>query len=67
MEIVDTPNPNAIKVVIDLSENEFSDELYKINGVTSVFYGPGFISITKNEEQDWSSIKADINKIFDKL
>ena len=75
MELLDTPNPNAKKIVLDDNNNlndqslesDISDDLYKINGVDSVFFGPGFITITKSEAIDWESISQDIINIFDKL
>ena len=75
MELLDTPNPNAKKIELDDSNNlndqslesDISDDLYKIDGVDSVFFGPGFITITKSEAIDWESINQDIINIFDKL
>ena len=75
MELLDTPNPNAKKIVLDYSNNlndqslesDISDDLYKIDGVASVFLGPGFITITKSEDIDWESINQDIINIFDKM
>ena len=75
MELLDTPNPNAKKIVLDDNNNlndqslesDISDDLYKIDGVDSVFFGPGFITITKSEATDWESINQDIISIFDKL
>ena len=74
MDLIDTPNPNAKKVVIDLSElgeeelgDNLSSELSKIQGVSSIFLGPGFITIIKEENTEWDSINQDIINIFDKL
>ena len=70
MELIDTPNPNAKKVMTDLlemSENEISRDLSKIEGVSSVFFGPDFVTITKEENIGWESINQDIINIFDKL
>tara|TARA_B100001250_G_scaffold226726_1_gene194522 strand:- start:1268 stop:1480 length:213 start_codon:yes stop_codon:yes gene_type:complete len=70
MELIDTPNPNAKKVMTDLlemSENEISRDLSKIEGVSSVFFGPGFVTVTKEEKTEWESINQDIINIFDKL
>ena len=75
MELLDTPNPNAKKIVLDDNNNlndqslesDISDDLYRIDGVDSVFFGPGFIAITKSEATDWESINQDIINIFDKL
>ena len=67
MELIDTPNPNAKKIITDLSEPVISEELNKIEGVSSVFFGPGFITITKEENIEWELINQDIINIFDKL
>ena len=66
MELIDTPNPNAKKIIIELGET-ISDELQSIEGVSSIFLGPGFITITKEEEIEWTSITQDILNIFDRL
>ena len=67
MELIDTPNPNAKKIVTNLSEPDLSEDLNKIEGVSSVFFGPGFITITKEENIEWESINQNIINIFDRL
>tara|TARA_A100001035_G_C27787172_1_gene505092 strand:+ start:8001 stop:8216 length:216 start_codon:yes stop_codon:yes gene_type:complete len=71
MELLDTPNPNAKKILIDsIFENQQSlitDELNKIEGVSSVFFGPGFVTITKDENVQWEMLNQNIINIFDKL
>ena len=67
MELIDTPNPNAKKLESDAKQSEVLEDLNKIEGVASVFFGPGFITITKAEDVEWESINQDINSIFDKL
>ena len=72
MELIDTPNPNAKKVeidssIIDKKSDVIYQELNKIKGITSIFFGPGFITISKSENVEWDSITQDINNIFDKL
>ncbi len=67
MELIDTPNPNAKKIEIDINKDLVKKELYKIENIDSVFFGPGFITITKNENTEWESITQDIANIFDKL
>jgi 2-keto-3-deoxy-L-rhamnonate aldolase RhmA len=71
MQLLDTPNPNAKKILIDSNvENQQSlitNELNKIEGVSSVFFGPGFITITKDENVQWEMINQNIINIFDKL
>ena len=77
MELLDTPNPNARKIVIDTSvfdnptakvtQDNISKELSDIEGVSSVFFGPGFVTITKGEKTKWEIINQNIIDIFDKL
>ncbi len=67
MELIDTPNPNAKKILTEITEDTLSEDLNKIKGVSSVFFGPGFITITKEENIEWELINQDIINIFDKL
>ena len=71
MQLLDTPNPNAKKILIDSNvENQqslISNELNKIEGVSSVFFGPGFVTVTKDENVQWEVINQNIINIFDKL
>lgn len=71
-----TPNPATIKFIpgVPVMENgvaEFSDadaaaksplaeKLFTIPGVRGVFYGSDFISVTKEDAQDWQTMKAPI-------
>ena len=77
MELIDTPNPNAKKVLAkNISSSNFHNEntqfsiskqLQNIEGVKSTFFGPDFITITKGENVSWETINQDIINIFDKL
>ena len=80
MNLSDTPNPNAKKLIINhdnkvgeyLDINNTSAEsvecfILSIVGIESVFAGPGFLTILKKENSDWESIYKEINTIFDKL
>ena len=67
MELIDTPNPNAKKIEIDLPSTDIEKELNKIQGVKSVFFGPSFVTITKEDNIEWELINQDIINIFDKL
>ena len=80
MELIDTPNPNAKKILIDhpFSSSEYLNSenikvdlrfnfLLENNEVVSVFTGPGFITIMKNNDATWDSIKEDIINNFDKI
>ena len=80
MELIETPNPNAKKIEIkhDLvvgsvlnSIKDSNDKLcslfLNISGVTSIFVGPGLLTISKSPEFDWDTINNDIVTQFDKL
>ncbi len=80
MELIDTPNPNAKKILVDHDYeiatyiNQGSDdvegvarELIGIDGVASIFTGPGFLTLTKEELADWESINGDISDKFDTI
>ena len=67
MELIDTPNPNAKKVEVIINDDKIIKNLKDIKGVSSVFLGPGFVTITKYEDVDWELITQDIINIFDKL
>ena len=67
MELIDTPNPNAKKIISKAQEHDVGEDLYNIEGVSSVFFGPNFITITKEENTEWGSINQDIINIFDRL
>jgi len=67
MELIDTPNPNAKKIETTIEQDEVKKALEGINGVASIFIGPGFITIIKDEDIEWESITQDIVNIFDKL
>ncbi|XP_069070289.1 NFU1 iron-sulfur cluster scaffold homolog, mitochondrial [Pleurodeles waltl] len=73
----DTPNPNSLKflpgrAVLEGRTMDFPSpasaycsplarQLFKVEGVKSVFFGPDFITISKeSEDADWNLIKPDI-------
>ncbi|XP_020791062.1 NFU1 iron-sulfur cluster scaffold homolog, mitochondrial isoform X1 [Boleophthalmus pectinirostris] len=73
----DTPNPNSLKflpgrAVLDSGTMNFAGphdaycsplarQLFRIDGVKSVFFGPDFITITKaGAEMEWKVIKPDV-------
>ena len=67
MELIDTPNPNARKILINKETEDISKSLKEVEGISSVFVGPGFITITKESNFEWEVITEDILNIFDKL
>jgi len=67
MELIDTPNPNAKKLLFDQKSEDVIKSLEKVEGISSVFVGPGFITITKEDNFEWIKITEDILNIFDKM
>ena len=80
MELIDTPNPNARKIIVDHDyeistyiNQDSSDvdgllkSLLEINGVDSIFTGPGFLTLTKEDSADWITINTDILNKFDTI
>ena len=80
MQLIKTPNPNAKKIVIKHGlevgtvikstsddNNEFCNKLISVSGINTIFAGPDFLTLTKEENNDWDSINRDIVTQFDKL
>ena len=80
MQLIKTPNPNAKKIEIEhglevgkvikstSDENDkLCNQLISILGISSIFVGPGFLTLTKDENSDWDSINHAIVTQFDKL
>ena len=83
MQLITTPNPNAKKIEIehgldgwyshqttsdDVENNTLCSASFQVfRSISTIFAGPGFPNITKEEEIDWDSINHDIVTQFDKL
>ena len=80
MELIDTPNPNAKKVTIkhdyEIAINikkgksdtkGVAKDLIEVDGVVSIFTGPNFLTVTKEENADWGIINKDILNKFDTI
>jgi len=80
MEFLDTPNPNAKKILVnhDLKTSIYIDNktktsfqeisiLLEISGIENIFTGPGFITITKKSSNSWDDIIQDFNSKFDSI
>ena len=80
MELIETPNPNAKKIeikhglevgtVIKSTSDENSElcnKLISVSGISTIFAGPEFLTLTKEENSNWDSINHDILTQFDKI
>ena len=73
-----TPNPSSLKflpgkIVMEKGTADFRNveeaklspfalNLFKIDGVEGVFFGSDFISITKNDNHEWQTLKPSISE-----
>ena len=80
MQLITTPNPNAKKIeiehglevgtVIQTPSDKYDtlcNQLISITGISTIFAGPGFLTLTKEEDHDWDSINDAIVTQLDKL
>ncbi|XP_072347860.1 NFU1 iron-sulfur cluster scaffold homolog, mitochondrial-like [Scyliorhinus torazame] len=76
----DTPNPNSVKFLAgrqiiasgtmdfpNVNAAHFSPlakQLFHIEGVKGVFFGPDFITITKESEAEWSTLTSQVSAVL---
>jgi hypothetical protein len=78
-EVVPTPNPNAMKFVLDQSVSQqpmsfltpaaatshpLAQKLFEIAGVSSVFLLGDFVTINKSSEARWPDIKRNVQHVL---
>ena len=72
LRVEPTPNPHAIKFVLDRSlapgsskeftsaaeaqDEEFAKNLFEIPGVSSLFYNENYVTVTMNSDSDWHEV-----------
>ena len=80
MQLLDTPNPNAKKLLVNHTQStgeylnienfqpdQIEYKLLNLDGIDSIFVGPDFYTILKNNTADWNVVLKDINNILDKI
>lgn len=80
MQLLDTPNPNAKKLLIkhdqvagenlnlkNFQPDQIEYKLLNLDGIDSIFVGPDFYTLLKNNDADWKAVLEDINNILDKI
>ena len=80
MQLLDTPNPNAKKLLIkhdqvagenlnlqNFQPDQLEYKLLNLDSIDSIFVGPDFYTLLKNNDADWSAVLKDINNILDKI
>jgi hypothetical protein len=72
-----TPNPNALKITLEHklevgadyfeiqeSNPELVNELLSIEGITSIFIGPSFLTVLKKHEYAWKDIETRLEELL---
>ena len=80
IEFNDTPNPNAkkiniqhkyeISIYLNLENVKGDVQLTKLlghSGIKGIFTGPGFLTVLKEEDGDWTSIMKDLETNTDSI
>lgn len=75
----DTPNPNAIKCVLDQSTGDMPRSyfnaqaaaadplgalLFAIPGVTNVLINDGWVTVSKEPKKPWATLKGEIERVM---
>jgi hypothetical protein len=78
-EVQSTPNPNALKFVLDrpisdqptsyfnpdsAKSNPLATQLFAVPGVVSLLFLGDFVTINKSAEARWADIKKTVEKIL---
>ena len=80
IDIQPTPNPNALKFILNTSvkntgnstykspsecgENNLALELFKVRGIDQLHFFENVIAITKFSYEDWESVEANVQKVL---
>lgn len=81
IHIETTPNENSLKFIpgrtilntgtiefstpSDTKSSPLASKLFQINGVKSVFYGPDFITVTKDQGTEWVEVKSKVSELIE--
>lgn len=69
-----TPNPNALKFILDsetglnsvyyassdAADSIISSKIFAISGIKSLFFGNDFITVTKDDDATWDTLKSEV-------
>ncbi len=82
VDIQPTPNPNALKFILNLpvknqgnstykspsecADNHLALELFKVRGVDQLHFFENVIAITKFSYEDWDSVEKSVMKVLEK-
>ncbi|XP_062926756.1 NFU1 iron-sulfur cluster scaffold homolog, mitochondrial-like isoform X3 [Mobula hypostoma] len=80
LQTLDTPNPNSLKFLIgrqivesgsidfpnvdSARSSPLAKQLFQIEGVKSVFFGPDFITITRESQVEWNILKPQVSAVL---
>ncbi|VDK57092.1 unnamed protein product, partial [Cylicostephanus goldi] len=59
--ILDKPRTYEFTTVVSAKDSPLAMELFRVDGVKSVFFGEDFVTITKKDEEiDWGTIRPEV-------
>ncbi len=79
VEVQPTPNPNAVKFVLDrhiteerlsftdpasAAGHELATRLFHIGGVTNLLMLADFVTVTKSPDAKWTHITAEVKRVL---
>ncbi|XP_059802365.1 NFU1 iron-sulfur cluster scaffold homolog, mitochondrial-like isoform X1 [Hypanus sabinus] len=80
LQTLDTPNPNSLKFLVgrqivesgsidfpnvdSAHSSPLAKQLFQIEGVKSVFFGPDFITITRESQVEWNILKPQVSAVL---
>lgn len=82
LEVAQTPNPNTMKIVLQLSgedykpntfttakdnQPEFINNILQIEGIKSIFQAMNFISVDKKADYEWDTLLPEVTKTLEEI
>lgn len=82
LEVSQTPNPNTMKIVLQLSgedykpntstavkdnQPEFINDILQIEGIKSIFQAMNFISVDKKADYEWETLLPEVTKTLEEI
>lgn len=82
VEVSQTPNPNTMKIVLQLSgedykpntftavkdnQPEFINDILQIEGIKSIFQAMNFISVDKKADYEWETLLPEVTKTLEEI
>lgn len=82
VEVAQTPNPNTMKIVLQLSGEDYKPNTYtsvkddqpdfinailELEGIKSIFQAMNFISVDKNSDSNWDDLLPRVTETLEHI